>query len=108
MGSLLSGLGELGIKGLDDADLFENGSSEVKKEEEPAAPVQVNTFDESECVFGKTHTCPVCYNEFKALTLDNIKALYRSGDDNQKVLIDVKGLYSVEDLNNSGINWWRL
>ena len=50
----------------------------------------------------------VAHNEFKALTLDNIKALYRSGDDNQNVLIDVKGLYSVEDLNNSGINWWRL
>ncbi len=73
MGSLLSGLGELGIKGLDDADLFENDSSEVKKEEEPAAPVQVNTFDESECVFGKTHTCPVCYNEFKALTVRQSK-----------------------------------
>ena len=50
----------------------------------------------------------VAHNEFKELGLDGVKALYRSGDDNQKVLIDVKGLYSVEDLNNSGINWWRL
>ena len=50
----------------------------------------------------------VAHNEFKALGLERIKALYRSGDDNQNVLIDVKGLYSVEDLNNSGINWWRL
>ena len=50
----------------------------------------------------------VAHNEFKELGLDGVKALYRSGDDGQKVLIDVKGLYSVEDLNNSGINWWRL
>lgn len=50
----------------------------------------------------------VAHNEFKELGLDGVKALYRSGDDNQKVFIDVKGLYGVEDLNNSGINWWRL
>ena len=50
----------------------------------------------------------VAHNEFKELGLDGVKALYRSGDDGQKVLIDVKGLYSVDDLNNSGINWWRL
>ena len=50
----------------------------------------------------------VAHNEFKELGLDGVKALYRSGDDRQKVLIDVKGLYSVDDLNNSSINWWRL
>ena len=50
----------------------------------------------------------VAHNEFKALTLDDIKKLYKAGDDAQKVLIDVKGLYKVSELNASGLKFWRL
>ena len=50
----------------------------------------------------------VAHNEFKALTLDDIKKLYRNNVDNRKVLIDVKGLYRIEDLKSSGMQWWRL
>lgn len=50
----------------------------------------------------------VAHNEFKALTLDDIKKLYKIGADEEKVLIDVKGLYKVDDLNASGMKWWRL
>jgi len=50
----------------------------------------------------------VAHNEFKLLSLDDIKTLYKNGEDNQKVLIDVKGLYKVEDLIDSGMKWWRL
>jgi len=50
----------------------------------------------------------VAHNEFKALTLDDIKALFRVGNDNEKVLIDVKGIYSIADLKASGIRFWRL
>lgn len=50
----------------------------------------------------------VAHNEFKAMNLDEIKKLYRECSDDEKVLIDVKGLYSVEDLKDSGIQWWRL
>ena len=50
----------------------------------------------------------VAHNEFKALRLDDIKKLYRVSADNEKVLIDVKGIYSVKDLNNSGMDYWRL
>lgn len=50
----------------------------------------------------------VAHSEFKALTLDDIKKLYKSGDDAQKVLIDVKGLYKVSELNASGLKFWRL
>ena len=34
----------------------------------------------------------VAHNEFKAMSLDEIKKLYKAGDDTEKVLIDVKGL----------------
>ena len=49
----------------------------------------------------------VAHNEFKALSLEDIKKLY-SGSKNGKVLIDVKGLFKIEDLTNSGLIWWRL
>lgn len=50
----------------------------------------------------------VAHNEFKALTLDELKELYRAEPDGEKVLIDVKGLHSVESLKASGMSWWRL
>lgn len=50
----------------------------------------------------------VAHNEFRAMSLDEIKKLYRDCDDSEKVLIDVKGLYKVADLNASGMKWWRL
>ena len=50
----------------------------------------------------------VAHNEFKKMSLDEIKALFRDCPDNEKVLLDVKGLYSVSDLKKSGMNYWRL
>lgn len=50
----------------------------------------------------------IAHNEFKAMSLDEIKGLFKNGADEEKVLIDVKGLYKVTDLNASGMNWWRL
>ena len=50
----------------------------------------------------------VAHNEFRALSLADIKKLFTAGDDSEKVLIDVKGLYKVEDLKASGMQWWRL
>ena len=50
----------------------------------------------------------VAHNEFRALSLDEIKKLFRDGDDANKVLIDVKGLYKVADLKKSGMKYWRL
>lgn len=50
----------------------------------------------------------VAHNEFKAMSLDDIKKLYKDSVDSEKVLIDVKGLYKVADLNASGMKWWRL
>ena len=50
----------------------------------------------------------VAHNEFKALSLADIKALFCESADDEKVLIDVKGLYKVEELKASGMRWWRL
>lgn len=50
----------------------------------------------------------VAHNEFRQLNIVDLKKLYKNVDDVQKVLIDVKGLYPVEELKKSGISWWRL
>ena len=50
----------------------------------------------------------VAHNEFKAMSLDDIKKLFKKCEDSEKVLIDVKGLYQVEKLKASGMHWWRL
>ena len=48
----------------------------------------------------------VAHNEFRALSLEQIKKFFKKNE--EKVLIDVKGLYKIEDLKASGMNWWRL
>lgn len=50
----------------------------------------------------------VAHNEFKAMGLENIRKLYKPCADEDKVLIDVKGLYPVAELKASGMRFWRL
>lgn len=50
----------------------------------------------------------VAHKEFRAMSLEDIKALYRQCPDEEKVLLDVKGLYSVQDLKASNMKYWRL
>ena len=51
----------------------------------------------------------VAHNEFRELKLDDIKRFYHEGARNEeKVLIDVKGMFSIKDLKISGLTYWRL
>lgn len=50
----------------------------------------------------------VAHDEFKALSLDDIKKMFKASNENEKVLIDIKGLYKVSDLKASGMRFWRL
>ena len=50
----------------------------------------------------------VAHEQFKTLSLDELKKLYAAGEDNKKVLIDVKGIHSVAELEKSGMRYWRL
>ena len=66
--------------------------------------VELRTLDEAKganCVI-----VAVAHNEFRELGLPGIGKLY--AEDGEKVLIDVKGLYRIEDLKESGLIWWRL
>lgn len=50
----------------------------------------------------------VAHNEFKELSLNKLKSLFKESNDNEKVLIDVKGLHLVRELKESGMKYWRL
>jgi nucleotide sugar dehydrogenase len=50
----------------------------------------------------------VAHNEFKSLNLNDIKKLFKNVPSEEKVLIDVKGLYKVDELIASGMRFWRL
>ena len=51
----------------------------------------------------------VAHSEFKQMCISDIIAFYRPElKINQRVLIDVKGLYGIHDLEKSGLNYWRL
>ncbi len=50
----------------------------------------------------------VAHDVFRAMSLDDIKRLFRDVPDNEKVLIDVKSLYRIDELKASGVCFWRL
>ena len=50
----------------------------------------------------------VAHNEFKALSLDEISSMFKNVENDKKIIVDVKGLYKIEDLNRSGMRYWRL
>ena len=50
----------------------------------------------------------VAHNEYKDMSLSELLKHTRKGGSEETVLIDVKGLYSVKELKESGILWWRL
>lgn len=67
------------------------------------ALTKIENVSDADCVI-----VAVAHDEFKKMELDEIKKMYKDGKDEEKVLIDVKGIYSVYDLKKSGLKWWRL
>lgn len=51
----------------------------------------------------------VAHNEFRELGLDGAMKLFNDKlDAESRVFLDVKGLYTVDELKNSGMKYWRL
>lgn len=67
------------------------------------ALTKLEDIEEADCII-----VAVAHNEFRALNLEKIKKLYRECADDEKVLLDVKGIYKVEELDKSGMKYWRL
>ena len=50
----------------------------------------------------------VAHKEFVEMSLDDIKSIYKNCPDSEKVLLDVKGIYKIDELKMSGLRFWRL
>lgn len=72
MAGLLSGLAKLGLKNLEDMDLFEAQEENDAVEENKEA--QAPEVKEEDFLFDKTYECPVCYQTFKSKTVRSSKA----------------------------------
>lgn len=50
----------------------------------------------------------VGHNEFRNLSTMQLKGMFKDSTDEEKVLIDVKSLYRLDELKASGMRYWRL
>lgn len=64
----------------------------------------INAIHDADCVI-----MAVAHKEFRELGLDGVIKLFNDKlDAESRVFLDVKGLYTVEELENSGMKYWRL
>jgi len=63
----------------------------------------IKDISDADCVI-----MAVAHKEFKELGLEGVEKLFRDTDNANKVFLDVKGLYTVEELEASGMKYWRL
>lgn len=68
---LLSGLGDLGLGGLEGMDIYEEEESKEKAAAAVAAPPKI---EEKDLIYDKVFTCPVCGKEFGAKIMKSGKA----------------------------------
>ncbi len=50
----------------------------------------------------------VAHDEFKNLGIDDVKKHFKQGNTAENVIVDVKGIYDIDELKASGLKWWRL
>ena len=74
--------------------------SETKKHYEIEL-TDLNTVRDADCIIAA-----VAHREFKELGVQGLQRLY--GGKSVKILIDVKGIFPLKELEKSDITWWRL
>ena len=50
----------------------------------------------------------VAHDEYKKMPLQELEKLFKSGENAEKVLVDVKGIYGQKELRKAGYRYWRL
>lgn len=74
MSDLLSGLGSLGLGGLENMSLYEKEKTGEKAGTQKKAEVKQEEPKEQDFIFDKTYTCPICGHTFKSHTMKSGKA----------------------------------
>lgn len=77
---------------------------EVAKKEYGVDLVEFKDIPKADCVI-----VAVGHNEYRSMSMMQLKELFKDDlPDNEKVLIDVKSLYRLDELKASGMMFWRL
>ena len=77
---------------------------EIAKHEYGVDLVPFEDVKEADCII-----VAVGHNEFRALSMMELKAFFKDDlPDGEKVLLDVKSLYRMDELRASGMRFWRL
>ena len=63
----------------------------------------MQNVSEADCV-----VFAVAHDEFKNISLDTISNMFSRKMDSQKVLIDIKGIFNDDEIENAGYITWRL
>ena len=77
---------------------------EVAKKEYHVELVSMSELPKADCII-----VAVGHNEFRSMSMMELKKLFKDDiDDDEKVLLDVKSLYRMDELKASGMRFWRL
>lgn len=76
---------------------------EVAKHEYGVDLVDFDQLPKADCVI-----VAVGHNQFRSMSMMELKKLFKEGKDEEKVLVDVKSLYRMDELKASGMRFWRL
>ena len=76
---------------------------EVAKHEYGVDLVPFEELPKADCLI-----VAVGHNEFRNMSTMQLKTLFKDVPDEEKVLIDVKSLYRLDELKASGMRFWRL
>lgn len=52
--------------------------------------------------------CAVAHNEFKEISLERLNSLFKNVPNNEKVIIDIKGILNKDLILKNGYSFWRL
>ena len=78
--------------------------AEVAKKEYGVDLVPMEELPKADCVI-----VAVGHGEYRSMSTMRLKELFKDElPDNEKVLIDVKSLYRIDELRSSGMRFWRL
>lgn len=76
---------------------------EIAKHEYGVDLIPFEEVKDADCII-----VAVGHKEFRDMPIYALKELYKDVPDDEKVFLDVKSLYRVDELNASGMRYWRL
>ncbi len=75
----------------------------VAKQEYGVDVIPFEDIPKADCII-----IAVGHNEYRNMSMMQIKELFKDVPDEEKVLVDVKSLYRMDELKASGMRFWRL